>query len=72
MTNKDKMLLLEEMMELDENSINEETMLSSIDEWDSMAALMLISLSDEKFQKKLLPNQIREFITIGDILKFLG
>ena len=71
MTDKEKIILLEEMLELDENSINEETVLSSLDDWDSMAILMLIDLADIKFQKKLRPAQIREFITVGDILKFL-
>ena len=71
MTDKEKIVLLEEMFELDENSINEETILSSLEEWDSMAVLMLIDLADIKFKKKLVPAQIREFITIGDIIKFL-
>ena len=71
MTDKEKITLLEETLELDEDSINEETILSSLDEWDSMAALMLIDLADIKFKKKLRPAHIREFITIGDILKFL-
>ena len=71
MTDKEKIVLLEEMLELDENSIDEQTALSSLEEWDSMAVLMLINLADMKFGKKLGPAQIREFITIGDILKFL-
>ena len=71
MTNKEKIALLEEMLELEENSIKEETILSDIEEWDSMAILMLINLADVKFKKKLLPAQIREFKTIDDILQFL-
>ena len=71
MTYKEKIALLEEMLELDENSIKEETMLSDIEEWDSMAILMLINLAEVKFKKKLVMAQIREFKTIGDILKFL-
>jgi len=71
MTDKEKIALLEDTLELDENSINEKTMLSEIEEWDSMAILMLINLADVKFKKKLAMAQIREFKTIGDILKFL-
>ena len=71
MTNKEKIVLLEEMLELDGNSIKEETMLSDIEEWDSMAILMLINLAEVKFNKKLKPAQVREFKTIGDILAFL-
>ena len=71
MTNKEKIILLEEMFELDENSLKEDTVLSDLDEWDSMGILMLINLSDVKFKKKLVMAQVREFKTIGDILKFL-
>jgi len=71
MTNKEKIILLEEMLELDENSLKEETMLTDIEEWDSMAVLMLINLADVKFKKKLVMAQIREFKSIGDILNFL-
>ena len=72
MTNAEKITLLEEMLELDEESITAETKLDDIEEWDSMAALMLINLADLRFKKELVPNQIRNFQTVGDILDFLG
>ena len=71
MTDTEKIVLLEEMLELDENSINTETMLSDLEEWDSMTILLLINLAEVTFKKKLGPPQIRKFKTIGDILEFL-
>ena len=72
MTNAEKIKLLEEMLELDEGSLTAETVLDDLDDWDSMAALMLINLADLTFKKKLLPDQIRAFETVGDVLDFLG
>ena len=70
MTNQEKMRMLEETFELDENSLTEDTELADI-EYDSMAKLSLIVLCDDEFDKKLTGEQIREFKTVKDILNFL-
>lgn len=72
MTNEEKIALLEDMLELDGGSLKPETVLSSIDEYDSMAKLSLIVLMDDEFNKKLSGEQIREFKTVQDILDFMG
>ncbi len=72
MTNEEKIALLEDMLELDNGSLQPETELSSIDEYDSMAKLSLIVLMDDEFGKKLTGEQIVKFTTIGDILDFMG
>jgi acyl carrier protein len=71
MTNQEKIVLLEEMLELDEGSLNGDMALADIEEWDSMAALSLIVLMDENFDKKLTGAQIKEFKSIQDILDFM-
>lgn len=71
MTQKEKLALLEEMLELDNGSLKPETELSSIDEYDSMAKLSLIVLMDDECNKKLTGEQIREFKTVVDILNFM-
>lgn len=71
MDNKRKLELLEEMLELDENTLKEDTLLDDIEEWDSVAALSLIVLLDEEFDKTISGKQIKEFKTIGDILEFM-
>ena len=71
MTQEEKIALLEDMLELDANTLTPETELSSIEEYDSMAKLSLIVLMDEECGKKLTGEQIREFKTIQNILDFM-
>ena len=72
MTNKEKIRLIEDTLELDENTLNEETLLADIEEYDSMTRLTLIVLCDDEFDKKLTGEQIKEFKTVKDILDFMG
>ena len=72
MTQEEKIALLEDMLELDNGSLNPETVLAEIEEYDSMAKLSLIVLMDDEFSKKPTGEQIREFKTIQDILDFMG
>ncbi|MEK4346209.1 MULTISPECIES: acyl carrier protein [unclassified Paenibacillus] len=71
MTNQEKITLLEEMMELDSGTLNEDIALTDIEEWDSMAALSLIVVMDENFNKKLSGAQIKGFKSVQDILDFM-
>lgn len=66
---KKKMRLIEEMLEVEKGSLNSETLLEDIEEWDSMAALSLIVLLEENFNKIILGKEIRALKTVGDILK---
>lgn len=68
MTEKEKIALLEDMLELDEGALTPEMELSAIDEYDSMAKLSLIVLFDDECGKKLTGEEIRTFKTVGDIL----
>lgn len=70
MTIEEKIAVLEDMLELENGILTVETKLSTVDEFDSMAKLSLIVISDEEFGKKLTGEQLREFKTIGDILTF--
>ena len=72
MTQEEKIALLEDMLELDANTLTPETELSAIDEYDSMAKLSLIVLMDEECGKKLTGEQIRAFKTVQDVLDFMG
>ena len=72
MTNEEKMRLLEETLELDANSLTEETVLADVEEFDSMGKLSLIVLCDDEFGKKLSGEELSGFKTVKDILDFLG
>ena len=70
MTIEEKIAVLEDMLELENGTLTVETKLSTVDEFDSMAKLSLIVISDEEFGKKLTGEQLTVFKTIGDILTF--
>lgn len=72
MTNAEKINMLEEMLELENGTLKEETLLKDIAELDSMAKLSLIVLCDDEFDKQLTEEHIRSFITVKDVLDFMG
>ena len=71
MTEREKLALLEDMLELDEGDLTADKALEDIDEYDSMAKLSLIVLMDDEFGVKLTGELIKGFETIGDILKLM-
>jgi acyl carrier protein len=72
MTNQEKIALLEDMLELEEGTLNGDIELTDVEEWDSMAKLSFIVLMDEEFNKKVTGHQIKGFKTLQDILDFMG
>lgn len=71
MTNEEKMRLIEETLELDVNTLTEDTVLADVEEFDSMGKLSLIVLCDDEFSKKLTGEELRGFKTVKDILDYL-
>lgn len=72
MTEKEKISMIEEVLDTAPDSLTAETKLDDIAEYDSMAKLSLIVMCDDEFGKKLTGEQIGSFQTVGDILKFLS
>ena len=72
MTQKEKIEMLEDMLELESGTLQPETALNSIEEYDSMAKLSLIVMCDDEFGKKLNGEELSSFKTVKDILDFLG
>lgn len=48
------------------------TKFKELEEWDSMGHIILISLVDENFEKKLTTKEIESFNIIADIINFIG
>ena len=71
MTEREKLALLEDMLELDEGDLTIDTELDDIDEYDSMAKLSLIVLMEDEFDVKLTGDMIKGFETVGDIVKLM-
>ena len=72
MEKNEKLAKLEDMLELDEGSLTEETLLDDIEEWDSMSKLSLIVLMDDDFEKKISGDQIKDLVKIKDILDLMN
>lgn len=68
MTEKEKLAMLEEMMELDGGTLSPQTELVYLVEWDSIAVISFIALVDDEFDKTIKGSQIKEFQTIADAL----
>jgi acyl carrier protein len=72
MTNEQILNALEDALDVTQNSLTMDTVLSDIDEYDSMAKLSVIILADDDFGKKLTGERIRAFSSVGDIVNFLA
>lgn len=71
MTNKEKIAILEELMELDEGILTQETLLSNIEEWDSVSFLSFMAMMDEKFGKTVTGSEIKTKETVGDLMAMM-
>lgn len=71
MTNEKKLEMLEEMLELDAGTLKPETLLSDLEEWDSIAVISFIALMDDEFDKLVKGKDIKEKETIGDIMDLM-
>lgn len=72
MTEREKLALLEDMLELDEGDLTVDMALDDIDEYDSMAKLSLIVLMEDEFDVKLTGDVIKGFETVGDIVALMN
>ena len=72
MTEREKLAMLEDMLELDEGDLTIDRALDDVDEYDSMAKLSLIVLMEDEFGVKLTGDDIKGFETVGDIVKLMN
>lgn len=68
MNEKERIELLEEIMDLDEGTLNLTDELSSYEEWDSLTALTFISEMDSRFGRKITGQEIKSFVTVKDAI----
>ena len=69
---QEKLALIEEVLDVETGSLTPETLLAEVDEWDSIAALSLIVMLDEKFEKTVSGAQIKAMASISDILAYMN
>lgn len=68
MTEKEKINLLEETLEMDEGTLTLDMELADISEYDSMAKLSIIVMMEDEFGVKLTGEDVKTFHTVGDII----
>lgn len=68
MSEKEKLNLLEETLEMDEDTLSLDMALADVDEYDSMAKLSIIVMMEDEFDVKLTGDDVKAFVTVGDII----
>lgn len=68
---REKLALIEEVLDVEAGALTPETLLADVEEWDSIAALSLIVMLDEKFEKTVSGAQIKALVSISDILAYM-
>ena len=58
-----------EILEVDEISTVDE--LNSFDEWDSLTGLSIIALADSDYNKTLSNDQLKQFVTVEDLVTYI-
>ena len=71
MTLQEKLEVLEDVLELDEGTLNVEDSLEDIEEWDSMSKLYLVTYVKKEMNKRLTVDEIKNFKTVQDICDYL-
>ncbi|MDO5424005.1 MAG: acyl carrier protein [Eubacteriales bacterium] len=68
MTEKEKLNLLEETLDVDEGTLSMEQNLVDVEEYDSMAKLSVIVMMEDEFGVKLSSDEVKAFTTVADII----
>lgn len=59
---------LEEILELDENTLKGNEVLMDIEQWDSLAFLSVIAMADENFDIVIEGSQLEEIKSVADLV----
>jgi acyl carrier protein len=65
---KEKLKILEELLDIEKDTLDADTELDQMSEWDSIAVISTIAMFDSIWGKDLTPKEVREFKTVKDIL----
>lgn len=64
--------LFVEELEIENSDVRLDTVLESLDEWDSMGYMVLISLAAERFDVKLNSDDLKELEKVEDLIHKIG
>jgi acyl carrier protein len=64
---------IKEILEIDENfEVNEDTILSELEEYDSLSIMSIVALVDEKFNATLTGEQLFDVDSVRSLIKIIG
>ena len=69
MTNEEKTKILTDAIEADPADMKPETVLETLDYWDSLAKLSVLAMFTTHFSRDVGVDTVRSFRTVGDILQ---
>lgn len=64
---KEKLNILKDLLDIDQDTLSEETELDQLSEWDSIASITTIAMFDSQFGKEITSEEVKGFKTIKDI-----
>lgn len=68
MTREEKIETIADILEMDGESIKENTVLEELETWDSVAVLSVISVINEKFGRYPSAEEIKTYKTVQDLM----
>lgn len=68
MTEQEKLIEIADILEVEPEEINKNSMLEDIETWDSVAILSFIAVMNDKFNKFPNAQEIRSYATVGDLM----
>ena len=71
MTLQEKIEFLEDIMDVEEGSLTESTILEEVEEWDSLSTQTLTVKMKQEYDINLTTETIKEFVTVRDICNYI-
>ena len=68
MTREEKIEIIADILEMDDEIIKEDTILEELETWDSVAVLAVISVINEKFDRYPTAEEIKTYKTVQDLI----
>ena len=69
---EEKIVLLEELMDLEDGTLEASSELEEFEEWDSLSKLSLMAAAKKEFGKILTVEEMNMFKTVQDICDYLS
>lgn len=72
MTEQEKLVMLEECLDMEEGALKADMELEELEEWDSLSKLSLMAEAKKRMGKQLTIEEMMGFKTIQDILDYFN